>query len=314
MLHLVVYKIALLVHFFEKIANNILSKFYLTLGRVSRIIPCFPFLYCPLSMSTAKLIPLLDAILPQTQCGLCGHPAGCLPYATAMAEGASADGCVPGGQPVADQLAVILQRPPLVAKLSQWPVALDGRPQRMKAVIREDECIGCTKCISACPVDAIMGSGKVMHSIFTDLCTGCELCIPPCPVDCIDLVVDSSPLPTPEHRITEQDDLRRRYQAHILREQKRVLTQKAKKPTLSATMSDAQAAAITGVSIAQFDTVNAHIAPKKVITPALTIKMASLRSSIKKLQRQLTQYPNDLLKQQQLVALESELKRAMEEQ
>src|SRR5690606_40716435 len=84
----------------------------------------------------------------------------------------------------------------LNAEESVWPIQSDGRPQRMKAIIREDECIGCTKCISACPVDAIIGSGKLMHSILTDLCTGCELCIPPCPVDCIDLVAAQQPFAT----------------------------------------------------------------------------------------------------------------------
>ena len=268
-------------------------------------------------MTTHKLIQLIDASLPQTQCGLCGHPAGCLPYATAIAEGANADGCVPGGQPVADQLAAILQREPLTAKPSQWPVAQDGRPQRMKAIIREDECIGCTKCISACPVDAIIGSGKVMHSIFTDLCTGCELCIPPCPVDCIDLVVDHSSLPTSEQRLAEQDDLRGRYQAHILREHKRAITKKAKKPILSASMSNAQAAAITGIEVSQFagaDAISKIDSPKKVMTPAQTIKLASIRSQIKKLERQLNLQPDDLVKQQQLAFLQADLKRHMEEQ
>ncbi len=273
-------------------------------------------------MTTQELIQLIDATLPQTQCGLCGHPAGCLPYATSIAEGASADGCVPGGQPVTDQLAAILQRQPLTVKPSQWPMAADGRPQRMKAIIREDECIGCTKCISACPVDAIMGSGKVMHSIFTELCTGCELCIPPCPVDCIDLVVDDSPLPTPQQRVTEQNDLRGRYQAHILREHKRALTKKAKKPTLSASMSDAQAAAITGVEINQFaqltplnesHAITETVSAKKVMTPAQTIKLASIRSQIKKLERQLNVQPDDLVKQQQRLTLQADLKRIMEQ-
>ncbi len=98
--------------------------------------------------------------------------------------------------------------------------------QRMKAVIREDECIGCTECINACPVDAILGSGKLMHSILTDLCTGCELCIPPCPVDCIDLVEDVKPVPTDAERMSEQKDLRQRYYAHIQREELRRLHRK----------------------------------------------------------------------------------------
>lgn len=264
-------------------------------------------------MSTAELIQLIDATLPQTQCGLCGHPAGCLPYASAIAAGASADGCVPGGQPVADQLARILQRDPLPAKPSPWPVMQDGRPQRMKAIIREDECIGCTKCISACPVDAIMGSGKVMHSIFSDLCTGCELCIPPCPVDCIDLVVDDSPLPTLAERQIEQDDLRRRYQAHILREQQRILTKKANKPTLSASISHEQASAITGVSVSQLKSLPVATAVPGIVSASQTIQLASLRSQIKKLERQLNLNPDDLAKQEQLALLKINLQQSMNE-
>lgn len=263
-------------------------------------------------MSTAELIRLLDDTLPQTQCGLCGHPAGCLPYATAMAEGAAADGCVPGGQPVANRLAEILQREPLPAQPSQWPIMADNRPQRMKAVIREDECIGCTKCISACPVDAIMGSGKLMHSILTDLCTGCELCIPPCPVDCIDLIADPAPLPSNAERHAEQDSLRQRYQAHVLREQQRMLTQKARKPVVSAAISSEQAAAITGVDMQQLvmPEVNSH--PVAPVSAAHTIKLASLRSQIKKLERQLNVKPDDLAKQQQLESLKTELQRSMD--
>ena len=263
-------------------------------------------------MSTAELIHLLDATLPQTQCGLCGHPAGCLPYATAMAEGASADGCVPGGQPVANKLAEILGRAPLPAKPSQWPIVADGRPQRMKAIIREDECIGCTKCISACPVDAIMGSGKLMHSILTDLCTGCELCIPPCPVDCIDLVADPAPPPSEMERVAEQDDLRRRYQAHVLREQQRMLTQKARKPIVSAAISTEQAAAITGVDLHQLVAPVVDAKPAAPVSAAQTIKLASLRSQIKKLERQLNVKPDDLAKQQQLELLKTALQRSMD--
>lgn len=264
-------------------------------------------------MSTAELIRLLDATLPQTQCGLCGHPAGCLPYATAMAEGASADGCVPGGQPVANRLAEILGRQPLPAKPSQWPIVADGRPQRIKAVIREDECIGCTKCISACPVDAIMGSGKLMHSILTDLCTGCELCIPPCPVDCIDLIADPAPLPSEAERIAEQNDLRARYQAHVLREQQRILTKKARKPVVSASISSEQAAAITGVDLTQLVAPVPDTKPALAISAAQTIKLASLRSQIKKLERQLNLKPDDPAKQQQLNSLKTALQCSMDE-
>ena len=176
--------------------------------------------------SQIALIQNIDALLPQTQCGLCGHRDGCLPYAKSIAEGEEANKCVPGGQPVADALAALLKRPQLLAEESVWPIQSDGRPQRMKAVIREDECIGCTKCISACPVDAIIGSGKLMHSILTDLCTGCELCIPPCPVDCIDLIEDDHVILNETLRIREQNDLRNRYYSHIQREEQRRINRK----------------------------------------------------------------------------------------
>jgi len=109
------------------------------------------------SAQQLSLIVQIDQLLPQTQCGLCGHRDGCLPYAKSIAEGEDANKCVPGGQPVADALAILLKRPTLLAEPSVWDIQADGRPQQMKAVIREDECIGCTKCISACPVDAIIG-------------------------------------------------------------------------------------------------------------------------------------------------------------
>lgn len=267
-------------------------------------------------LSTAELIPLLDAVLPQTQCGLCGHPAGCLPYATAMANGDSADGCVPGGQPVADELARILQRPALPAQPSKWSTREDGRPQRIKAVIREDECIGCTKCISACPVDAIIGSGKLMHSIIADLCTGCELCIPPCPVDCIDLIEDPQPLPDPAQRLAEQNSLRLRYQKHVLREQQHLLTRKNSKPTLSRQLSSVEVETITGKQVEQLipaplQQQGAEKAASITANPAKTIQQATLRSQIKKLQRQLA-VRADAQKQAELQQLEASLRELME--
>lgn len=132
----------------------------------------------------AKVTPEdIDAILPQTQCGLCTH-GGCMPYAEALIyENAAIDLCPPGGVPVLRKIGSLLQRDPT-------PFESD-MAQKAKApsvaVIREDECIGCTKCIQVCPVDAIIGSAKSMHSVITAECTGCELCVPACPVDCIDM-------------------------------------------------------------------------------------------------------------------------------
>lgn len=121
----------------------------------------------------------IDALLPQTQCGKCSYP-GCLPYAEAIAAGEAINRCPPGGQQTVDALAVLTGQPSL--SLAQ-PAEL---PQL--AVIDEDICIGCTKCIKACPVDAILGAPKQMHGVLTQECTGCELCVAPCPVDCISIV------------------------------------------------------------------------------------------------------------------------------
>lgn len=235
-----------------------------------------------------SLIQQIDACLPQTQCGLCGHRDGCLPYAKSIAEGEDANKCVPGGQPVADAIAALLNRSVLSAEASVWPIQADGRPQRMKAVIREDECIGCTKCISACPVDAIIGSGKLMHTILTDLCTGCELCIPPCPVDCIDLIEDLSPLQTDTQRTLEQNDLRYRYYAHIQREEKSRINRKG--PVVRAEI-DIELFAQFSAHTQNVPTLelNHKSAESNVVVDAkTTIELAKLRTNIKKLEKQLS--------------------------
>ena len=129
------------------------------------------------------LIEKINACLPQTQCGQCGHP-GCRPYAAAIADGEGINRCPPGGEDTIIVLADLLGREPLALDAErgiQKPPAL--------AVIREAECIGCTKCIVACPVDAIIGASKFMHTVIASECTGCELCVEPCPVDCIDMVL-----------------------------------------------------------------------------------------------------------------------------
>ncbi len=122
----------------------------------------------------------IDAVLPQTQCGLCSYP-GCKPYATAIAAGeADINQCPPGGQEGVDKLAALLGVP-------SKPLAEEARPKRL-AVIDEANCIGCTLCLQACPVDAIAGAAKLMHTVIAAECTGCELCIAPCPTECIDMV------------------------------------------------------------------------------------------------------------------------------
>ncbi len=238
--------------------------------------------------SQIALIQNIDALLPQTQCGLCGHRDGCLPYAKSIAEGEEANKCVPGGQPVADALAALLKRPQLLAEESVWPIQSDGRPQRMKAIIREDECIGCTKCISACPVDAIIGSGKLMHSILTDLCTGCELCIPPCPVDCIDLIEDDHVIPNETLRILEQNDLRNRYYSHIQREEQRRINRKG--PVVRANIDTALFAQFSAQDDRVPDILIAQIEAKPAVqlNAQSTIELAKIRTQIKKLEKQLS--------------------------
>lgn len=126
------------------------------------------------------LVDQIDAILPQTQCGQCGYP-GCRPYAEAIAKGeADINRCPPGGDEGVRRLADLLGREykPLEAEEAA------NKPPSV-AVIDESRCIGCTLCIQACPVDAIIGSSKQMHTVIDALCTGCELCVAPCPVECI---------------------------------------------------------------------------------------------------------------------------------
>jgi len=133
-------------------------------------------------MSPGVSIAAIDALLPQTQCTKCGYPS-CLDYAREIAQGASdINRCPPGGMRSINALADLLGTPakPLDPSCGQS----DGW---IYAHINEAECIGCTLCIAACPVDAIVGSGKLMHTIIENECTGCELCLPPCPVDCITL-------------------------------------------------------------------------------------------------------------------------------
>ena len=129
-----------------------------------------------------ELINLIHKELPQIQCGRCDTP-GCMQYAQAIVDGDPHDRCVPGGQETLDNLNILLDK-----KISK--VNLDYGPtiDSQKVSIIEDECIGCKKCIDACPVDAIAGSANMMHSIIDDICTGCELCIEPCPVDCIEII------------------------------------------------------------------------------------------------------------------------------
>lgn len=129
-----------------------------------------------------ELAVLIEELLPQTQCGQCGHP-GCRPYARAIAAGEAFNKCPPGGHTTIATIADLL---------GTTPLALDpehgSEGPKLVAYIREAECIGCTKCLPACPVDAILGATRQMHTVIAAECTGCDLCVEPCPVDCIEMI------------------------------------------------------------------------------------------------------------------------------
>lgn len=158
-------------------------------------------------MSCRSLADRIDALLPQTQCTKCGYD-GCRPYADAIADGAAPiNRCPPGGDEGIAALSALLDTPALPLDLSR------GEPgPLLVARIDESHCIGCTLCIQACPVDAIVGANKHMHTVMEDWCTGCDLCVAPCPVDCIEMV--------PAGRAwTEQDAAisRQRHRGHLAR-------------------------------------------------------------------------------------------------
>lgn len=172
----------------------------------------------------ANLIDQIDALLPQTQCTKCGY-AACRPYAEAVAAGeADIDQCPPGGATGVAMLAALLGRAP-----KPLNPAFGMEQPRAAALIDENWCIGCTLCIQACPVDAIVGAPKRMHTVLLEHCTGCELCLPPCPVDCIEMVTleelvrrgASIPDPASERRAAQA---RGRYQFHRLRAQRLAAT------------------------------------------------------------------------------------------
>jgi electron transport complex protein RnfB len=133
-------------------------------------------------VASDPLVDQVNEILPQTQCGQCGYP-GCRPYAEAIANGDDINKCPPGGEGTIKKLADLMG-------VDVKPLdSAHGEEEAPKvAIIREAECIGCTKCIQACPVDAIIGATRQMHTVIEKECTGCDLCVAPCPVDCIDMV------------------------------------------------------------------------------------------------------------------------------
>jgi len=152
----------------------------------------------------------IEALLPQTQCTRCGY-SGCRPYAEALAAGtAQINQCPPGGAATIASLAQLLARPALPLN----PVyGVEGPP--LVAQIDEQVCIGCARCLPPCPVDAIVGAHKYMHTVVVSLCTGCELCVAPCPVDCI-VMVPRAALPAPMTAPSPAENSAR-YAAHVAR-------------------------------------------------------------------------------------------------
>jgi electron transport complex protein RnfB len=152
----------------------------------------------------------IDALLPQTQCTRCGY-SGCRPYAEAIAAGSAAiNQCPPGGAATISALAALLERAPLPLN-----PANGAEGPELVAQIDEEVCIGCARCLPPCPVDAIVGANKQMHTVVLALCTGCELCIAPCPVDCITMVPRASLAAAP--RAPAPADNRMRFAAHEAR-------------------------------------------------------------------------------------------------
>jgi H+/Na+-translocating ferredoxin:NAD+ oxidoreductase subunit B len=159
----------------------------------------------------------IDALLPQTQCTRCGY-AGCKPYAEAIAAGdAEINQCPPGGMATIRALSILLGRAPLPLNPAN---GVEG--PALVAQIDEDRCIGCAKCLPPCPVDAIVGARKRMHTVLVDLCTGCELCVAPCPVDCI-VMLPRSALPRPSAEPAAPEN-RARFEARNVRIERRAQT------------------------------------------------------------------------------------------
>jgi electron transport complex protein RnfB len=180
----------------------------------------------------------IDALLPQTQCTRCGYT-GCRPYAEAIAsDAAEINQCPPGGAATIAALATLLHREPRPLNPAN---GIEGPP--LVAQIDEDVCIGCVKCLPPCPVDAIVGARKQMHTVVAELCTGCELCVAPCPVDCITMVprttLTDAP-PAPDAHLN-----RERFYAHNARIARRADEQAA---VLVARKQAANAASVSGGS------------------------------------------------------------------
>lgn len=247
-----------------------------------------------INMLPAELIDRIDALLPQTQCGLCKTD-GCRPYAEAIASGTAINHCVPGGEPTIAALAELLQVPalPLDPDYGITP------GHRLVAFIREDECIGCTKCIQACPVDAIVGAAKLMHTVLVEECTGCNLCVPPCPVDCIDLVPGPD-IPMTWHPVLTAEEPSADAPTQALTQAKaradkarqRYLARNQRLATAAAQAAQRKAAKAEAKPGAQTPTQSAAINSSTALTAAersnLMIAAAMARSQLKKIEKQIS--------------------------
>ena len=259
-------------------------------------------------LHTMSLIQRIDALLPQTQCGKCGHP-GCKPYAKGIAQGEAINKCPPGGTETIAALADLLSIPVLELDLKR------GTAPPQVAFIREAECIGCTKCIQACPVDAILGAAKLMHTVIVDECTGCDLCVAPCPVDCIEmrpLPVNGTPIVGGLAHDAEQyiarnqkrDHARRRYE---VRDKRLRLEEENRQAERSARAQRAPAMADSGtrpVSLgAELSSLNDAALKKAKVT--LAMARAQLNKSLKAFG-----HPPTAQQQSQLLALQQQFESA----
>lgn len=256
-------------------------------------------------MNPDTLITRIDALLPQTQCGQCGY-AGCKPYAQALAsQQADINQCPPGGEDGIRALAGLLGRPYLPLN----PVHGVFKPKAV-ALIDEAACIGCTLCIQACPVDAILGANRLMHTVISSECTGCELCLPPCPVDCIRLeVIQDAARLSSQALQKAADQARRRFESRQRRLASRLQHNQAKKAEVSQAYANKAAAnkpaqasqsampASSNASDAELATT--HSAGSSLSSKGDALKKAALAAAMAKARdRAVEQKPQDLLNNQ----------------
>jgi len=262
-----------------------------------------------------SLIQRIDALLPQTQCGKCGHP-GCKPYAEGIADGEPINKCPPGGDETIAALAELLKIPVLELDISR------GNAPPQVAFIREAECIGCTKCIQACPIDAIVGAAKLMHTVIIDECTGCDLCVAPCPVDCIEMhplplgtlpVVGglANSLEEQQARTEKRNHARQRFERRNARLQKEEQQKQAERE------ARAQRAAQVEVASAALDPVQAaleRVRAQKAATADAALKKAKIDVAMSRAQLHKSLkafgHPPTFEQQSQLIVLQQQFEAA----